>query len=243
MSEASERGAQLLVLPEMFMGLATSEQPLLELAHRHAETFLAGLGELAAEAQIHITAGCWEPIPSSRRVYNTVYTLGPDGSTLAAYRKIHLFDALGKRESDTMRAGSELPPVVSIRGVQVGFAICYDLRFPELFRSLALRGADLIVVPSAWYRGPTKKLHWRTLLRARAIENTVYVAGCGLAGELFCGVSAIYDPFGVSVREAGEAPCVLVGCVNTARLEQVRGRLPSLHNRRFELDDLRLRRQ
>jgi predicted amidohydrolase len=120
---------------------------------------------------INITAGCWEKSQDSQRVYNTAYTISPEGRTIAAYRKLHLFDALSVRESDTMVSGNALPPVVEIAGIQIGFAICYDLRFPELFRYLACQGAQLIIVPSAWYQGPMKEDHWMNLLRARPLKT------------------------------------------------------------------------
>jgi predicted amidohydrolase len=127
-----------------------------------------------------------------------------------------------------MTGGTTAPPLFSLNNVQVGLAICYDLRFPELFRNLALRGADAVVVPSAWYAGPLKEDHWLTLLRARAIENTIYICGANLAGPPFSARSAIYDPFGAPVAGSGEDETLVCGTIQQSRVEEVRAKLPSL---------------
>lgn len=233
--QAVSRGADILVFPEMFMGLPTPKYPPAKIAVTDGGAFLKGLKSLATQAALTISAGCWEVGPDHGRAYNTVYTISPQGRTLAAYRKTHLFDALSVRESDTMAPGHALPPVVEISGIRVGLAICYDLRFPELFRYLAGQGAQLVIVPSAWYQGPMKEDHWLTLLRARAIENTFYVAGCGLIGPSFCGRSALFDPFGVPLANAGEEEELLMGEVNAGRIDGVRRKLPCLQNRRRDL--------
>ena len=235
---ASEQGADMIVFPEMFMGQPTPDRSPAMIAAQDDGAFLNTLSALAAETGIHITAGCWESIPGHPLVHNTAYTVSPKGRTIAAYRKIHLFDALNVRESDTMAPGQALPPVVNIAGIKVGFAICYDLRFPEIFRYLALQGAQLIVVPSAWYQGPIKEAHWLTLLRARAIENTLYVAGCNLVGPSFCGRSGLFDPFGIQVAGAGEEETLLVGTIDADRVDRVRQKLPSLRNRRTSIENL-----
>ena len=110
----------------------------------------------------------------------------------------------------------------------------YDLRFPELFRYLALQGADLIIVPAAWYAGTLKEDHWLTLLRARAIENTCYVAGVNLTGPVFCGRSVVFDPFGVVVADAGENVKLLVAQLDPERVKEVRTKLPTLTHVRPE---------
>lgn len=129
-----------------------------------------------------------------------------------------------------MIAGKEPPEVVPVNDFKIATAICYDLRFPELFRDLAFRGADLVIIPSAWYSGPLKEDHWLTLLRARAIENTSYVAGVNLAGSDFCGRSAVFDPFGIPKAEAGEGTELLVVELEHSRLSEVRSKLPVLQH-------------
>jgi predicted amidohydrolase len=134
-----------------------------------------------------------------------------------------------------MVPSNSLPPVIEIAGIRVGFAICYDLRFPELFRYLSGQEAQLIIIPSAWYQGPMKEDHWLNLLRARAIENTIYVAGCNLTGPSFCGRSSLFDPFGVQLVSAGEEETLLLGKINANRIDIVRQKLPCLLNRCSDL--------
>lgn len=233
--QAAEMGSALVAFPEMFMGRPTADRSPARIAAADEGKFVQGLKSLAVETGLFVVAGCWEPGPDRGRVYNTARIFSPGGEIVASYRKLHLFDALNVRESDTMQPGGDLPPVVDIAGVRVGLAICYDLRFPELFRSLAAREAQLVLVPSAWYQGPMKEAHWLTLLRARAIENTFYVAGCNLVGSAFCGSSAVFDPFGVRLAGAGEAAALVSAAVDIQRIEAVRRKLPSLQHRRLDL--------
>jgi predicted amidohydrolase len=233
--QAASRGADVLVFPEMFMGLPGPDYGPAKIVEKDSGVFVERLRSLASKAELTIIAGCWEAGADNRRVYNTAYTFSPKGHILAVYRKMHLFDALSIRESDTMLPGDALPPVVEIGGIRVGFAICYDLRFPELFRYLASQKAQLVVVPSAWYQGPMKEVHWLTLLRARAIENTFYVAACNLIGPSFCGRSCLFDPFGVLLAGAGEEETLVLGEISTDRIESVRQKLPCLQNRRRDM--------
>lgn len=232
---AAARGRKMIVFPEMFMGLPTADRPPAVIASEDNGRFRRQLAALAVETRLWIVTGSWEVGPDKKRAYNRVEVISPGGETVAAYRKLHLFDALSVRESDTMVPGDSLPPVVDIAGVRVGLAICYDLRFPELFRHLADQGAQLIVVPSAWYQGPMKETHWRTLLRARAIENTCFVAGCNLVGPAFCGRTSLFDPFGVCMAGAGEGAALVEASIDIQRLEEVRRKLPALAHRRRDL--------
>ena len=227
--QAAMQGADLIVFPEMFMARPQEGVPLATVAEPLDGPFASTLATLAAEHGIAIVCGLWETVPGdTRRAANTAVALGPDGALLARYNKVHLFDALSIRESDLMSGGLAKPPLFSINGMQLGLAICYDLRFPELFRDLAIRGADAVLVPSAWYGGPMKEEHWLTLLQARAIENTVYVAGANLCGTPFAARSAIFDPFGVMLAGAGEGAAMVTARFDKSRLEEVRTKLPSL---------------
>lgn len=232
---AARNGARLLVFPEMFMGLPAPDRPPVHIIRDARVDFFAELAAIARTAEIAVAAGGWEPSPDPSRVFNTAVVLSPRGDVLARYRKLHLFDALSVRESDTMAPGDDLPPVLSIDGLRVGVAICYDLRFPEIFRCLADRGAELALVPSAWHQGSMKEDHWLTLLRARAIENTFYVAGCNLIGRAYCGRTTIFDPFGTPVASATEDEDLLIVRVSAERVRSVREKLPSLQNRRKDL--------
>ena len=235
LQRAAAEKADLIVFPEMFMALPEQGRSLDKVAEPLDGPFVNSLAELASKYGLHIVSGFWESEPGDHRVHNSAVILTPEGKILDCYRKVHLFDALSIRESDRMIPGNALPPIFTIKGVRIGVAICYDLRFPELFRNLALRGAQLIVVPSAWYAGPLKEEHWLTLLKARAIENTVYMAGANLTGGAFSGRSAIFDPFGVLIAGAGESPGLVIGRIDLERIKEVRAKLPSLEHCRLEL--------
>ena len=160
-------------------------------------------------------------------------TLVMRGAAEAAYRKIHLYDSFGYRESDRLMAGPPEPTVVPVGGWQVGLLTCYDLRFPELSRLLVDRGAEALVVPAAWVAGPRKVDHWTTLLRARAIENTVYVVAAAQPGPRYSGHSMVVDPLGDVLVEAGAGPEVLRANLDHATLTTARATNPSLANRRL----------
>ncbi len=234
-ARAAQAGAKLLVFPEMFMGLPGGDQTPVSLARHSDVDFLEHLNGIARNSGLHILAGIWEPSPDPHRAYNTAVLINAQGKLQAKYRKLHLFDALNVRESDTMKPGDAPPFVESVDGFRVGVAICYDLRFPELFRYLADQGAQLIVVPAAWYQGSVKEEHWLTLLQARAIENTVYMAGCNLIGHAFCGRSIVFDPFGIPMATAIEGEDCVIAVVSSERLKAVREKLPCLENRRRDL--------
>lgn len=234
-TQAAREKAVLVVFPEMFMATLNGTVQAAQVGEPLTGHFVTALGEIAREHGVHIVAGVWEQVPNAKRVANTAVIISPEAGPIAAYRKLHLFDALGTKESDRMVPGSSPSPVVSIGGFQVGLAICYDLRFPEPFRRLARQGVDLILVPSAWYAGPFKEEHWLTLLQARAIENTVYLAGANLTGALFCGRSAVFDPFGVQLAAGGETAGLVTAELSLARLAEVRTKLPCLTHIREDL--------
>ena len=233
--QAVAGGADLLVLPEMFMARPAADNPPAKVAAADGGRFREALAQIAADNGLFVVAGGWEESTQPGRAFNTLFAFSPKGRLVAAYRKLHLFDALSMRESDTLVSGAALPPVINFGGIRVGFAICYDLRFPELFRYLADQGAQLVIVSAAWYQGAMKEDHWLTLLRARAIENACYVAGCDLVGPAFCGRSTLFDPFGVPLAGAGEEPALIFGTVSVARVAAVREKLPALQHRRRDL--------
>ena len=218
------------------MALPQAGWSLTEVAEPIDGPFISELSAMAAEYNIALICSLWQTTKSDKdRVANVAAALGPDGALLARYQKVHLFDALNVRESELMLGGDSPPPIFTLQGIQLGLAICYDLRFPELFRNLALRGADAVIVPSAWYAGPMKEEHWLTLLQARAIENTMYVCGANLCGEKFAGRTTIYDPFGVMLAGAGEGEALVTAQLERARLDDVRAKLPALRHARMHL--------
>jgi predicted amidohydrolase len=191
---------------------------------------------------VALVAGVFEPAPDGR-VYNTAVAYDAAGTQVAAYRKIHLFDALGEHESAVVAPGAQ-PVVVDLCGVRVGIMTCYDVRFPELARALAVRGAELIVIPAAWAAGLFKEEHWVTLVRARAIENTVWVATADQVPDHSApptraptgvGRSMMADPMGTVRADLGPFPGLAVADLDSALTKQVRAALPCLEHRREDI--------
>jgi deaminated glutathione amidase len=233
-AQAARAGADLVLFPEAAMAGGEPGADLTPFAEPVDGPFAAGLGEAAARHGIAVVAGIFEP-GSPERVYNTVVAFGPDGALLGSYRKIHLYDAFGGRESDRIQPGDGTTLVFELGGMRFGVMTCYELRFPEMARHLVERGAEVLLLPAAWVRGPLKEMHWETLARARAIENTVYVAASGQVSNRSIGLSAIFDPMGVMIVSAGETEGVATGGVTPERLAEVRRTNPSLAMRRPDL--------
>jgi predicted amidohydrolase len=237
--EAASRGALLVVFPEYSSYFTPDLGPDWP---EHAQTlhgpFVRALAEIAAELGIHLVAGMIELVPGETdRVANTLVAVDAAGEVVAHYRKMHLYDAFGMRESDRIVAGNlwadDAAPTFAWGGFTVGLQTCYDVRFPEVTRRLVDAGADLVLLPSEWVRGPLKEHHWRTLVTARAIENTVYVAAADHAPPIGAGNSMVVDPMGVELVTVGEATDVGVAWISHGRVVEVRHLNPALKLRRF----------
>lgn len=227
-----EPDVDLVVLPEASMhDFGDRDHDLAAAAEPLDGPFVSLLAGHAQRLAATIVAGMFEA--ASDVPFNTVVAVGPDGSLLATYRKIHLYDSFGYRESERMAAGEPAPTVFEVQGMTVGLMTCYDLRFPELGRALVDRGAQAFVVPAAWVRGDDKLHHWRTLVAARAIENTVVVAAAAQSGERYVGHSLVVDAAGRIVEEAGEEDTVLRADIDADAIAGVRHTNPSLLNRRM----------
>ena len=223
----------LVLLPEAFMrDFGAPGSALGEVAEPMDGPFVERLTAFAAEHGTTVVAGMFEVSHDPDRPYNTLAVVDRDGLR-ASYRKIHLYDSFGYKESDRLVAGPVEPVLVDVGGFRVGLMTCYDLRFPELARELVNLGAELLVVPSAWVAGPLKVDHWRTLTLARAMENTAYVASVGQPGPRYTGHSMVAGPAGEVVAEVGDGDRVLTASVDRDTLEQARATNPSLANRRF----------
>jgi deaminated glutathione amidase len=221
--------ADLVVLPEAFArDFGEAGSGLAEVAEPLDGPFVTEVARLAAERRTTVVAGMFERADGPP--YNTVVVRG---GAVADYRKIHLYDSFGYRESDVLAAGELTPVTFELAGFTVGVMTCYDLRFPELGRRLVDAGADVLVVPSAWVAGPRKVEHWTTLLRARAIENTVYVVGVGQPGPRYTGHSMVVDPLGDVVASTGDGPAVVRAELDPAAVLRARETNPSLANRRL----------
>ena len=224
-------GVDLTVFPEAFardFGEAGSD--VSAFAEPLDGPFAAAVARVAAERRTTLVAGMFETSDDPARPYNTLVVRG---RARADYRKVHLYDSFGYRESDRLSAGAVEPRLVEVAGLTLGLMTCYDLRFPELGRLLVQEGAEVLVVPAAWVAGPRKVDHWRTLVRARAVENTVFVVAAGQPGPRYTGHSMVVDPLGDVLAEAGEGPETIRAVLDPAVLAEARRTNPSLANRRL----------
>jgi deaminated glutathione amidase len=238
LDELAPTGADLVVFPEVFQrDFGPVGDDLAPYAEHLDGRFGTELARVAAERATTVVAGMVEPTAGSpERPYNTL--LAVDGTATGAgrrraYRKIHLYDSFGYRESDRLTAGPIEPVLLDVAGASVGLMTCYDLRFPELARALVDAGAEILVVPAAWVAGERKVDHWRTLLRARAIENTVFVAACGQPAPRYSGHSMVVDPLGDVLAEAGAGEEIVAATIVRSTLDEARSVNPSLANRRM----------
>ncbi|MBV8771262.1 MAG: carbon-nitrogen hydrolase family protein [Deltaproteobacteria bacterium] len=238
---AAARGARLVALPETFnwRGQRTEEAAA---AEDLSGNTLTAMGRLAREQEIYLLAGSiTEHVPGESRRYNTSVLFAPNGMQLAMYRKIHLFDIdlpgrVTVKESAVKMPGSEIATVATDLGT-VGLSVCYDVRFPELYRRLVYAGANIVTIPSA-FTFPTGEAHWEVLIRARAIENQCYVLapaqfGTNVHGFADYGNSMIVDPWGRVLARAADQEGVLVAPIDMEYLERVRRELPSLTHARL----------
>jgi len=240
---AKRRGAELVSLPEnfSFMGEEKDKIAQAEAIGQKSEKFLK---TMAQRFQITILGGGF-PVPiDNGKVYNTALLIDPNGTELACYQKVHLFDVdlpdgNTYRESSTVMAGTHIPPIYPSKELgNLGLSVCYDVRFPELYRHLSQMGAEVLFVPAA-FTAYTGKDHWQVLLQARAIENTCYVIAPAQTGRHYAmrhthGHAMIVDPWGVILADAGgDRPGVAIAEIDPQRLEQVRRQMPSLQHRVF----------
>lgn len=236
---AAAAGAELVALPEKWNLLAPGEELVAGAEPLDGPSLTAARG-WARTLGIHLLAGSIsERAAEGEKPFNASVLIGPDGEDLAVYRKIHMFDVdtggVSYRESAHEQPGGEIV-TAPVGELIVGLTICYDLRFPELHRILAVRGARLLTIPAA-FTSTTGRDHWEVLLRARAIENAVFVLAPGQVGKapphFDCyGRSAIVDPWGVVLATAPDEECFIVADLDLAAQERVRESLPALANRR-----------
>ncbi|GAA2237300.1 carbon-nitrogen hydrolase family protein [Herbiconiux moechotypicola] len=235
--EAVRRGASLVVFPEYSSYFSDPLGPaLVENAEPLDGPFVTALSALANRLDVHLVAGMVATAADADRFANILVAISPVDGIVARYSKLHLYDAFGSRESDWVEAGAiEQPETFSIEGVTVGLQTCYDIRFPEVSRRLVDAGADLVVVPAEWVRGPLKEHHWRTLVTARALENTIYVAAADQTPPIGVGASLVVDPMGVTLASLGEREDVAVAEIDPRRIDEVRRVNPALALRRFDV--------
>jgi predicted amidohydrolase len=225
--------AAMIVFPEYTNFFARQDRKdLYEMSD--STSFINEVRSAAVEHQSGVVIGVYERADRPA-VHSTAYFIRPDGETGIKYSKSHLFDAFGSSELERLVPSSDRPTVFEYMGFRFGMMICYEIRFPEIARKMALMGADALIVPSAWYMGFNKEDQWETLVKARAMENTVYVLTSNQIGNAFTGITMAVDPAGIVVARATEEEGLVYAELSRERIVKVRSALPLLRQRRPEL--------
>ena len=236
-SKASSKKALLCAFPEFMMFYTKSSQTSKELASL-SETingnFISSISKAAKENRIQVVGSFYEKSKKNNRVYDTSFVINNSGKVISTYRKIHLYDALGFKESDKMIPGSKITKPIGTSIGKIGMMICYDLRFPEMSRALAIAGSEVLIVPSAWVKGPMKEEHWITINKTRAIENGCYVIAPDQVGNIYCGRSLVVDPYGKVLVDMKKKQGIIFVDIDLKKVKEIRKVLPLLKNRRAD---------
>jgi predicted amidohydrolase len=237
-SKAAQNKAALVAFPEFMMFYTNSSQTpkqLASLAEKINGDFVNTIAKTAKQYRIQVIGSFYEKSNKKDRVYDTSFVIDKTGKVISTYRKIHLYDALGFRESDKMTSGSKITKPVKTSIGKVGMMICYDLRFPEMSRSLASSGSEVLVAPSAWVKGDMKEEHWITINKTRAIENGCYVIAPDQVGNIYCGRSVVVDPYGKILLDMKKKQGIGYVNIELKKIKQIRKVLPLLKNRRTDV--------
>ncbi|MGE5821442.1 MAG: carbon-nitrogen hydrolase family protein [Nitrososphaerota archaeon] len=240
-NEASKKKARLICFPEFQMAYSPPEQKsesLHKIAEKITGNFVSTLSNSAKQNRITVIATLYEIINTNdknHKVFDTGVIINELGKLQTIYRKVHLYDALGFKESKKLLAGSiiEKPSKTSVG--KLGLLICYDMRFPEISRILTVNGANILVSPSAWVAGFMKREHWEIMVRARAIENGVYVLAPNQVGNIYCGHSMAVDPFGATIVDMENREGIEFIDIDWSKIDTTRRTLPLLTNRRTDV--------
>ena len=236
--QAKRQGAELIAFPEFLMAFSPATQSAAELtavAEPVDGPFVTALRKSAGDAKLGVLAAIYETSPITHRVYDTAVWIDAAGNIASVYRKLHLYDAFGFKESDKFHPGADIAPLVNLGGAHCGTMICYDLRFPELARLLTLEGANILFAPSGWVQGDLKVEHWQTMIKARALENGCFVVAPNQVGNIYTGHSMAVDPLGRALVDLQENEGLAVVDIDLGVVQEVRGKLPLLQNRRTDV--------
>jgi predicted amidohydrolase len=236
-SKASSKNATLCAFPEFMMFYTNSKQTpkqLADLSETINGKFITEIAKAAKENHIQVVGSFYEKSKKINRVYDTSFVINHLGKVISTYRKIHLYDALGFKESDKMIPGSKIAKPVATSIGKIGMMICYDLRFPEMSRALALAGSEVLIAPSAWVKGPMKEEHWITINKTRAIENGCYVIAPAQVGNIYCGRSLVVDPYGKVLLDMKKKQGISFVNIDLKKVKEIRKILPLLKNRRAD---------
>lgn len=243
--EARKMGAGLIAFPEFLMAFSPASQSaeeLTQVAESVGGAFITAICAAANANGIAVIAPIYETSPVTRRVFDTAVWIDAKGRVASVYRKLHLYDAFGFKESDKFHPGDDIAPLVESGDCRFGTMICYDLRFPEMARMLALAGANVLVAPSGWVQGDLKVEHWQTMIKARALENGCFVIAPNQVGNIYTGHSMAVDPLGRMLVDLEEREGLEVIELDLQLVTEVRDKLPLLKNRRTDVYAKQLRR-
>jgi len=238
MEMAHSNSAGMIVFPEysnFYAESRVSADELYEIAERENAKFLSKLAEAARRLQMAVVVGIYERGERRPEVYSAAYYIKSNGEIGARYRKSHLYVAFGSSEAKRLAASDDRPLIFDYMGFKFGLIMCYEIRFPELARQVALLGADALIIPSAWYAGYNKMEQWEVLVKARAMENTIYVLTSNQIGNIYTGTTMACDPAGIVIARATEEEGLVYADLSKERIIKVRETLPLLKQRRKEL--------
>lgn len=244
--KAAVRNCDYIFFPEFQMAFTPNSQTkdeLYELAESMPDSvFLNKLCKHSKKNKIGIIGTLFEKNIDKidKRVFDTAFIIDKSGTVISVYRKLHLYNAFGFNESAKFINGNEVTKPCKTKFGTIGIMICYDVRFPELARILALEGSDILAIPSGWVHGIMKEEHWTTMIKARAIENGMYVIAPNQVGNIFCGRSLVVDPLGSIMTDLGDKIGMEIVEINRDRISQVRKVLPLLKNRRDDIYNIKL---
>ncbi|HEX2932949.1 MAG TPA: carbon-nitrogen hydrolase family protein [Candidatus Binatia bacterium] len=236
--DAKEKGGELVAFPEFLMAFSPASQSaaaLTQVAEKTDGAFVSSLREAAKASAIAVIATIYENCPVPNRVFDTAVFIDAHGNVASIYRKLHLYDAFGFKESDKFHPGDDIAPLASVGEHRFGMMICYDLRFPEMARMLTLAGANILIAPAGWVQGDLKLEHWQTMIRARALENGCYVIAPAQVGNIYIGHSMAVDPLGRTLADLGDNEDMTIIELDLSLLRETREKLPLLQNRRTDV--------
>lgn len=240
-NEAAKNKARLICFPEFQMAYSPPEQKpkaLHKIAEKINGNFISTLSYSAKQNKINVIATIYEVINTNKqnhKVFDTAIIINDLGKLQSVYRKVHLYDALGFKESKKLVAGSIIEKPTRTSVGNLGLLICYDMRFPEISRILTVNGASILASPSAWVAGFMKQEHWEIMVKARAIENGVYVIAPNQVGNIYCGHSMVIDPFGSTLVDMGNREGIEIIDIDSSKIDTIRRTLPLLTNRRTDV--------
>jgi deaminated glutathione amidase len=238
---AAKKSADLICFPEFQMAYSPATQTqrdLFDLAEDIKGNFIGTLRKSAKEHNIATVATMYERVQSKRlnfRVSDTAAFISSNGLIKSVYRKLHLYDALGFKESIKLVSGNRIERPVKTSFGNFGLMICYDVRFPEMSRILTLMGAAILVMPSAWVSGIMKEEHWQIMTKSRAIENGVFIVAPNQIGNIYSGRSTVIDPFGAVLIDMGTEEGLATIEIDTSKIIRIRKALPLISNRRIDV--------